>query len=651
MMPQRGDLERYQRWFEAVCSNATVAVFMLDDRQHCIYMNPAAEALTGFTLAEMQGRALHDVIHHTRPDGTGYPRRDCPIHRAFSLNDREEGTEVFVHKDGHFYPIAYTASPIHEAGAAVGSVVEVRDIRRERGREEALREETRTLEILNQTGVMLAAKLDMQDIVQAVTDAATELSGARFGAFFYNVTDDRGEILQLYTLSGAPRSAFEDFPSPRNTPIFGPTLRGEGIIRVDDITKDPRYGRNPPNNGMPPGHLPVRSYLAVPVVSRSGEVLGGLFFGHEDPGVFRERAERIVAGIAAQAAVAIDNARLVQRAQVEIAERRRAEQELRESEARLRATHEHVQVGICEIDPTGRFQAVNETFCLMLGYSRDELLGRTFADYTQADDIDSNHESYRRLLAGESKTLDFDKRYVRKDGRQVWANVRSTLIRDAAGQPAYALIAVLDITDRKRAEQHQKLLVDELNHRAKNMLATVQAIATQTFRGSGSAEGALADFKGRLFALSSAHTLLMRQNWTGVSLSDLAVQTIEPFQDEHDGRSRISMEGEDVRLTPNLALALGMAFYELGTNAAKYGALSSEEGRVRLVWGHDRDRLHIAWQESGGPTVEPPTKKGFGSRLIEGALGRETGGTFRLNFDPAGATCVIEIPMPVEEET
>ncbi|HVL35676.1 MAG TPA: ATP-binding protein, partial [Burkholderiales bacterium] len=163
---------------------------------------------------------------------------------------------------------------------------------------------------LNRTGTALASKLDLQSLVQAATDAGTQLSGARFGAFFYNVTDRSGESYQLYTLSGVPRSAFERFGLPRNTPVFEPTFRGEGVVRSEDITRDPRYGRLGPHYGMPNGHLPVRSYLAVPVVSRSGAVLGGLFFGHPDPGVFTERAERLAVGLAAQAAIAIDNAHL-----------------------------------------------------------------------------------------------------------------------------------------------------------------------------------------------------------------------------------------------------------------------------------------------------------------------------------------------------
>jgi len=166
------------------------------------------------------------------------------------------------------------------------------------------------LEALNQVGVALAQELDVERIVQTVTDAATTLTGAQFGAFFYNVVDSQGEKLTLYTLSGAPREAFENFGHPRPTPVFAPTFYGEGIVRSDDITKDPRYGQMGPHYGQPLGHLPVHSYLAVPVASRAGDVIGGLFFGHSEVGVFDERAERVVSGIAGWAAIAMDNARL-----------------------------------------------------------------------------------------------------------------------------------------------------------------------------------------------------------------------------------------------------------------------------------------------------------------------------------------------------
>ncbi|MCK1475981.1 GAF domain-containing protein [Bradyrhizobium sp. 197] len=201
--------------------------------------------------------------------------------------------------------------------------------------ENELRAETRALQILNRAGASVAANLDLADVVQTVTDAGVQLTGAAFGAFFYNVVNEAGESYTLYTLSGAPSEAFSKFPMPRNTAIFAPTFNGEGTVRSDDILKDPRYGHNAPYKGMPDGHLPVRSYLAVPVRSRSGEVLGGLFFGHPEPGVFNARSEELMTGLAGQASIAIDNARLFQASQREIAQRKSAEEMLQQLNATL----------------------------------------------------------------------------------------------------------------------------------------------------------------------------------------------------------------------------------------------------------------------------------------------------------------------------
>lgn len=175
-------------------------------------------------------------------------------------------------------------------------------------------ESLEVLETINRLGKYLAAELDVEKLVQQVTDAATQVARAEFGAFFYNLVNEQGESYTLYAISGVPREKFSSFPMPRNTAIFAPTFAGTAIVRSDNITLDPRYGKNAPYAGMPTGHLPVTSYMAVPVISRSGEVLGGLFLGHSKPAIFTERDERIVAGLASQAAIAMDNARLFERA-------------------------------------------------------------------------------------------------------------------------------------------------------------------------------------------------------------------------------------------------------------------------------------------------------------------------------------------------
>jgi PAS domain S-box-containing protein len=223
------------------------------------------------------------------------------------------------------------------SGAIVKWYGTTEDIHERKRAEEELRQsrdrlaaESHALEVLNRTGAQVAAELDVGRLVQLVVDAGVELTGAAFGAFFYGADAEDGQRMMLYALSGAPREAFSNFGMPRATQIFAPTFEGKGILRVDDITADPRYGHNAPYSGMPEGHPPVRSYLAVPVASRDGSVIGGLFFGHPDAGMFGERSEHAMAGLAAQAAIGLDNARLFQDAQREVAERRRTEDALRE---------------------------------------------------------------------------------------------------------------------------------------------------------------------------------------------------------------------------------------------------------------------------------------------------------------------------------
>ncbi|WP_164018989.1 GAF domain-containing protein [Pyxidicoccus trucidator] len=259
-------------------------------------------------------------------------REARPHHTNDVLNDERIGNREWAKREGMVsfagYPLIvdskvigvmamFSRVPLKEGTlSALASIADSVAVGVQRKRAEArAREESETLDLLNKVGQSIAAELDTDKLVQAITDSATRLTGAQFGAFFYNVVDDRGESYTLYTISGVPREAFSKFPMPRNTKVFAPTFAGEGVVRVANIRKDSRYGQNAPYHGMPGGHLPVVSYLAVPVVSRDGRVLGGLFFGHGKEGVFTERAERLAVGVAAQAAIAMDNARLFREAQ------------------------------------------------------------------------------------------------------------------------------------------------------------------------------------------------------------------------------------------------------------------------------------------------------------------------------------------------
>lgn len=321
--------EENERGLSAVLNNTRMAVFFMDENQHCTYMNAAAEDLTGYSFAEIQGRTLHDAVHHTRPDGRPYPLEECPIDRALPEKTQTAGEEVFVHKDGHFYPVAFTASPIQQGTAVVGTVLEVRDI-----------------------------------------------------------------------------------------------------------------------------------------------------------------------------------------------------------------------------------------------------------------------------------------------------------------------------TERKANTERLHLLLDELNHRVKNTLSTVQSIFLQTLRGEAVSDHAREGVMSRLMALASSHDLLTEKDWVSAPLREVAWRSLAPFGADKDGSGRFTITGEDWELKPKPALAIAMGLHELATNAVKYGALSATGGEVDLAWKvKANDVLQLRWVERGGPPVTPPSRTGFGRRLIERGLAHELAGSARIDFNPDGVVCEIAIPV------
>ncbi|MDP9309717.1 MAG: PAS domain S-box protein [Chloroflexota bacterium] len=299
---------------QEVLLNSMPAVVYYKDRD-CRYVavNQAFAELTQQPLDAIPGKTDFELFAHE--EASAYRRDDLAVMESGQplLNIEEP----IISADGSTMWVASHKTPYRDPQGHVAGLVGIStDISVRKQVEQELRTQTETLAMVNRVGQILSAELDLQKLVQAVTDAATTLTAAAFGAFFYNVNNEHGESYTLYTLSGVDRAAFAQFPMPRNTHVFGPTFRNEGIMRVDDITKDPRYGQNPPFAGMPAGHLPVASYMAIPVVSRTGDVLGGLFFGHPEPGRFTEREEQIIVGLVAQATVAMDNARLYQAEQL-----------------------------------------------------------------------------------------------------------------------------------------------------------------------------------------------------------------------------------------------------------------------------------------------------------------------------------------------
>lgn len=249
----------------------------------------------------------------------------------------------------------------------------------------------------------------------------------------------------------------------------------------------------------------------------------------------------------------------------------------------------------------------------------------------------------QRAMRGESAT-DEEFTLAFADGSERHLLWSATALRDERGAVVGAVAAALDITERKRAERHQRLLIHELNHRVKNTLATVQSIAAQSLRGSPSAGPVREAFEARLMALSRAHDVLTRESWEGASLREIVEGAVSPFRGP--GEARFRLVGPDLRVAPRTALALAMSLHELGTNAVKYGALSGPEGEVAVEWSiEDGGSLRLSWRETGGPPVAPPTRRGFGTRLVERQLAAEFGGAVSLEFRPEGVVCAIEAPL------
>ncbi|MCI3133160.1 ATP-binding protein [Phenylobacterium aquaticum] len=251
-------------------------------------------------------------------------------------------------------------------------------------------------------------------------------------------------------------------------------------------------------------------------------------------------------------------------------------------------------------------------------------------------------------LDGTGQVMTIEHRVRWPDGSVHWLSGRGRIARDAAGIPGEVTAVYLDVTERREAEERQRLLIDELNHRVKNTLAAVQSIALLSRRGGQSASAGDQDFEGRLVTLASAHDLLTAASWTGAMLEDILSRILAPYR-LVGGAARISLDGPPIRLSANAAVTLSMAFHELATNAAKYGAFSTDAGRLDIAWTRDErtapETLDLAWAERGGPPVSPPVRRGFGSRLLERGLAREIGGQVELDFRADGLRCGMRIPM------
>jgi PAS domain S-box-containing protein len=329
--------------------------------------------------------------------------------------------------------------------------------------------------------------------------------------------------------------------------------------------------------------------------------------------------------------------------QRDVTKDKQAEAAIVRGQERLWEILESISDAFYAVDKDWRFTYINRKTEEIWGRRRDDLIGKVYwEEFPQA--VDSGpYKAHQQAMQ--------ERRPVRLEAMspivKYWVDISIFPTADG-GLSVY----FRDISERRKAEEHQRLLINELNHRVKNTLATVQSVASQTLRNAPTAEAAKEAIENRLIALSRAHDVLTRENWEGAYLREIVQQAVEPYRWYREGR--FDIRGADVRLSPRIALAVSMAFQELVTNAVKYGALSNETGRVMITWAltgqADTPSLELRWEEAGGPPVQVPSRRGFGTRMIERSLAQELGGKAEIQFESSGIICTIVTPLAVKAD-
>jgi PAS domain S-box-containing protein len=330
-----------------------------------------------------------------------------------------------------------------------------------------------------------------------------------------------------------------------------------------------------------------------------------------------------------------------------ITEQVEARHALAGSEARFRATFENAAVGISHVAPDGRFLRFNAAFSRLLGWPADELITKSVWEISHPDDLAVELPQLEQLRDGKIDSYSLDKRNRRKDGTFIWTHRTTSCVRDSNRSIDYFVSVLEDISARKCAEEQVQLLMREAGHRVKNLLGLVQAIARQT--ADASSEAFVGRFAERIQALAASQDLLHRNQRRGADLEGLVHAQVAFFADLIG--SRIAVGGPKLHLNAAAAQAIGLTLHELATNAGKYGALSTDAGRVDVSWRSERDVFTMSWTECDGPPVLPPKRRGFGSTVIDSMAKLATGGEIQLDYAPSGLVWRLRCPAANALET
>jgi PAS domain S-box-containing protein len=493
-------------------------------------------------------------------------------------------------------------------------------------RVQASRSQSFMLELGDRLRDLAAGDADPRLVLYTALEAlGVHVGASRAGYAELDPTGDWCSVVENWRVPGAANLAAGRYRLSSFGDVTAQEILAGRTLAIDDAEADPRVSSAAAASFATLG---IRANLVTPVI-RNGRAIAFLFLNGDAPRRWGRHQ--------------IDLAREVVERVWHALERARAAKRLRESEARFAAIFGQAAVGLSEIDLHGRFIRSNDSMERMLGRSPQ---GLSFSEATHPEEAAEN----RRLFGHAAETgepFTMEHRFVRPDGSQIWASSNVTRLVDERGRPSGMFAVTADVTQRREEEKLRGLLLLELNHRVKNNIATVQALARQTQLATNSPAEFQQAFDARLMALSRAHDLLMRETWTTAPLGDIVAGTLAPYA--AGSGTRIAVEGPDVQLSPTAAVTLSIAVHELASNAAKFGSLSDPDGRVSVRWSVERTEqggtVTLEWRESGGPAVTPPKRRGFGARLIERGAMREFGGEAQLSFQPEGVVCIFHLPL------
>ncbi|WP_201860293.1 HWE histidine kinase domain-containing protein [Microvirga soli] len=617
---------------EAWPNSLRTAVSMMLHSKFPIYM------LWGQELTSFYNDAYAPMLG-SKPEALGQSFRDVwaeawgtvgPIAERALLGQASYFEDLPITLERNGYPEqtwwTFSYSPIHDESGAIGGIVCI--VHETTGKVQG----EQRLEFL----VRLSDRLRGLSEPVSVIKAAQEMLGEHLKTSRVGYGEVEETARYFTTESNWTDGTLAHQTGTHDLAAFGPEIlqalrRAEPLV-VHDVSTDPRT--NSPAHLAAFALLETASVITVSLIKR-GRMMAALYVHNRTPRLWSDSEVKLVKDVAERTWDAV--------------ERARTEAALRKSEERLQlAIEASGVVGTWDWDIASNRIYADERFAALFSVDPNAIAsGVPLSDFTSGihpDDRAHVEEQIQEALeTGAYYAAEY--RTIGLDGQVQWVSAQGRCYY-VAGQPVRFPGIVVDITHRKRAEEHQQVLIHELNHRVKNTLATVQSIASQTLRNAGTMGEARSAMEARLLALSRAHDVLTRENWDGAGLLEIVREAMAPYR--HERETRIHMEGPDVRLSPRMALAIAMALQELATNAVKYGALSNEGGEVRIAWSVNNGpekRLHLVWSESNGPAVEIPQRRGFGTRLIERSLAQDLHGRATIDFARTGIVCTVDAPI------